>query len=51
MVLPVDTKVLNADLSTIIKQNPNAKLYVAVPRQVKNQVNKETMNWKYKQGS
>ena len=35
VVLPVDTKVLNADLSTIIKQNPNAKVYVAMPRQLK----------------
>ena len=51
LVLPVDTKVLNADLSTIIKQNPNAKVYVVVPRQVNNQLNKETTNWKYKQGS
>ena len=33
-----------ADLSTIIKQNPNAKVYVVVPRQVNNQINKETMN-------
>ena len=48
LVLPVDTKVLNADLSTIIKQNPNAKVYVVVPRQVNNQLNKETTNWKYK---
>ena len=44
LVLPVDTKVLNADLSTIIKQNPNAKVYVVVPRQVNNQLNKETTN-------
>ena len=51
LVLPVDTKVLNADLSTIIKQNPNAKVYVVVPRQVNNQINKETMNWNYKQGN
>ena len=49
LVLPVDTKVLNADLSTIIKQNPNAKVYVVVPRQVNNQINKETTNWKYYQ--
>ena len=36
LVLPVDTKVLNSDLSTIMKQNPNAKVYVVVPRQMNN---------------
>ena len=44
LVLPVDTNVLNADLSSLIKQNPNAKVYVVVPRQVNNQTNKETIN-------
>ena len=44
LVLPVDTKVLNANLSTIIKQNPNAKVYVVVPRQASKQLNKEVNN-------
>ena len=40
LVLPVNTKVISSDLSTIIKQNPNARVYVVVPRQINNPANK-----------